>query len=331
MLLSKYNNLNLFIKRHYRSLIPFLTLKKIINILAAFTEKLLNRTSCVSRPFVFRIDPCTVCNLRCTRCPTPNLPAPEKPKMEVAEFKRTVDKINKFALRISLYNNGEPLLNKGIFEMCKYASENRISTLISTNFTLFKREDVETLFKSGLAVLEPCLDGFTQENYIKYRVGGDVETVKKGIRNVMQYKRENKPKWPFVDVQVVLFEHVKDELPLIKQFLEECKVDQITYRLDFHNTVYNQYQTPSNDVCFWLYFAMLISTDGNVYPCCVRREIPYGNIFEQNLDEIWNNKYYRFSRSLFAKGQDIPYNEEMLRIPCFRCDHFKTKRKMLNS
>lgn len=220
--------------------------------------------------------------------------------------------------------------------MIKYTSDNRVSTLISTNFNLFRREYIEKLFGSHLTILEPCLDGFTQENYEKYRRGGNVEIVKNGIQMVMEYKHKNKLKWPIVDVQVVLFDHIKKEIPLIDNFLKQLRVDRITYRQE--NLGFNASETTiknkalnSKNTCFWLYFGMAIGPDGNVYPCCGRstNRVPIGNILNQELSEIWNNDYYKFVRSLFSKGKDLVYDEKMRNITCFKCNEFKKQRKTM--
>lgn len=335
MILTSYNDLSLYVKRHFKTLMPFLTIGKTINALIAVIEMKVKRTKCLSRPFIYRIEPCSLCNLRCVSCNTHKVKTQEKRMMDLADFQTMINKIKKIALRTSLYDMGEPLLNRDIYKMIKYASDNKISTLISTNFNLFQKEHLEELFNSRLTVLEPCLDGFTQENYIKYRVGGDVERVKQSIKDVMRYKKENKAKYPIVDVQVVLFDHVKKELPLINKFLKDNRVDNITYRqenLGFNapETGIEQNRPSQNKPCFWLYLGMMIRPDGNVYPCCGRDfdRFAYGNILKQDLNEIWNNKYYQFSRKLFQKGADLAYDPAMKDIPCLTCPEFQKQRKM---
>ncbi len=326
MFLPRYNMLSPFIRRHYRSLIGFLNIYKAFNVLLALSEMKIRRTTCISRPFIFRIEPCSVCNLRCVSCNSYKAKTNEKRIMDFNNFKTIVNKVAKYALRTALYDLGEPLLNKDIYKMIRYASDSGLSTLISTNFNLFHEDDIDALFDSRLTVLEPCLDGFTQKSYEKYRRGGDVEIVKKGIELVMEHKAKRKVKWPVVDVQVILFDHIKEEIPIIDNFLKQCNVDKITYRqenLGFNSpqTSIAQNQVTSESSCFWLYIGMLVRPDGSVYPCCGRGfdRFSYGNLLKQDLSEIWNNKYYQFSRSLFSKGQDLDYDEEMLNIPCLAC------------
>ncbi len=259
--------------------------------------------------------------------------------MDYNDFVAIVDRIKKYSIRCSLYDMGEPFLTKKIYKMISYLTVNNISSVISTHFNFFKKDNLPDLFDSGLTVLEPCMDGFTQENYVKYRVGGNIETVKENIKNVMEYKLKNKRKYPIVDTQIVEFDHIREELPLIDSFLESVKVDKITHRaesLGFNSpetSIKGKKEIASRATCFWLYLSMMVRPDGKVYPCCGRGfdRFSYGNLLEQSLDEIWNNAYYRFSRELFKKGPDLPYNREMENIPCLTCGDFLRQRRMASN
>ncbi len=122
-------------------------------------------------------------------------------------------------------------------------------------------------------------------------------------------------------------EVIRHELPEIKRFLGECGVDRVTFRADFHaRGAGDGGDRPRS--CFWLYLGMLVRPDGTVYPCCVRRGQPYGNLLESGLDEIWNNRFYRFSRALFSGGEDLPYDPDMEKIPCLGCGLFRRRRGM---
>lgn len=334
MVFSATNRLRYYLRRHACYLVPFLTMYKTYNILLALLEMRLRKSFCTSHPFMFHIDPCSLCNLRCPLCESHNVRTAEKRLMDLADFQHIVDKIHRTAIRASLYGMGEPLLNKDIYSMIKYASDHRLSTLISTNFNLFKPDHLDALFDSQLTILEPCLDGFTQDNYVKYRRGGDVAIVKEGIRLVTDRKQRTKAKWPIVDVQIILFDHIRDELPAIASFLTQCHVDRITYRPEtwgFNSpaTTMANKSNPSSSTCFWLYLGMTIAPDGNVYPCfCQGNGFPYGNLLKQDLSEIWNNKYYQFSRALFQEGVDLEYSKEMQAVPCIRCTRFRRRRKI---
>ncbi|MBN1779897.1 radical SAM protein [bacterium] len=336
MFLSSYNSLIGFVKRHFGTLVPFLTPRRILNVIVAVFEMKARKIVCRCRPFMIRVDPSSRCNLRCPACDVYKTKTREKRMMDLGDFEHVVDKIRDYALRISLYEMGEPLLNRDIYKMIAYASDRKISTLISTNFNLFKREHLDDLFKSRLTILEPCLDGFSQEKYEIYRRGGDVEAVKNGIQMVMEHKRKIRARWPIVDVQVINFDHIMDEIPLIDRFLKACRVDKITYRQENYGfnspeTTSLNNTTPSPNACFWLYFSMTVRPDGNVYPCCGRGfdRMPYGNILTQDPAEIWNNKYYRFSRALYSKGPDLELEDDMRDIPCLTCQDYRKLRNVI--
>ena len=333
------NGLISIARRHIKSLIPFITFRKFCNIIRASTEMLLRKESCKSRPFMIKIDPCTACNLRCVSCESHTTQTKRKRIMDLPDFKTIIDKLSSSAIRATLYDVGEPLLNKNIYQIIGYASDNNISTLISTNFNLFDESKLDDLFNSRLTVLEPCMDGFTQDVYSRYRCAGDIDVVKHGIELVTQRKRETKSKWPVVDVHIVLFEHVKPEVPQIEKFLLNCGVDGITYKqenLGFGDNANDQSSVrpgttaKGNMPCFWLYLGIVIRPDGCVYPCCGHGfdRFSYGNIFEQDLDQIWNNKFYRFSRKLFSKGPDVQYDRDFEGVPCLKCPAFKKQRTM---
>jgi radical SAM protein with 4Fe4S-binding SPASM domain len=330
------NQLTHFIRRHYRTLIPFITFNKLVNILVALIELKLRRTNCISKPFVFRIDPSTICNLRCPNCEAHDQKTHEKRMLDFKDFKTIINKIKKHCIRVSLYDTGEPLLNKNIYRMIKYVSDINISTLISTNLTIFEtHKNLQALSESRLTVLAVSIDGITQETYSKYRIRGDVSIVKQALEAIIKHKKKNGDRWPLTDAQIIRFKHLENQKDGIERYLSDIGVDQITWKEDTwgFNPIDSDINHKENKSrgCFWLYMGPMIRPDGNVYPCCGLGfgRFPYGNIFKDNLSEIWNNRYYRFSRILFQKGPNLEYDEEMKYIPCHECNLFNKRRKML--
>jgi radical SAM protein with 4Fe4S-binding SPASM domain len=314
---------------------PFLTLSRLRNALLALLEMTFARTKCRSRPFVYRIDPCTACNIRCPGCEAHTQKTTEKRLLSLPDFQTIVDKVKGYCIRASLYDTGEPLMNKSIYKMISYASANKISTSISTNLTLFKKEKhLHDLFCSGLTVLQPDVDGVSQATYSTYRVNGEVSVVKEAIEAIVQHKQQIGAKYPLVEPQVIMFKHLMPEKKAIENYLHGVGVDRISWKLDtwgFNPVQITNTRQRKSKRCFWLYLGMMIRPDGNVYPCTGRGfdRLPYGNILEQSLNDIWNNKYYQFSRQLFRKGPPLKYNPDMERLPCHTCTVFQKQRAML--
>ncbi|PZD74626.1 Putative mycofactocin radical SAM maturase MftC [Acaryochloris thomasi RCC1774] len=324
-----------YLKRHWLASVQFLTPLKLINAAIAFTEMKLGRLRCKSVPITYRIDPSTACNIRCPGCSAHTETTTEKRLLSLDDFKKIVNKIKRFSIRTALYDSGEPLLNKDIYKMIAYASDQGIGTSISTNFTLFNPErDLDQLLESRLTVLQPDLDGITQETYGQYRIGGEVDAVKTNIEAVVQGKKEAGTKYPIVEPQMIMFEHLMAEKEEIETYLEEIGVDKFTWKPDDWGFNPAQIEDAQNDKssgrCLWVYLSMMVRPDGNVYPCCGRglNRFSYGNILEESIDEIWNNKYYQFSRKLFTTGPDLEFDPEMEDLPCHQCTMFSKTRVM---
>ena len=84
------------------------------------------------------IDPTNVCNFKCTFCPTGDddlLKSVSRPKgqMTMETYKKVIDELEAMVIKykskpiqISLYKDGEPLLNKNLPEMIKMLREKKI-------------------------------------------------------------------------------------------------------------------------------------------------------------------------------------------------------------
>ncbi len=53
--------------------------------------------------------------------------------------------------------------------------------------------------------------------------------------------------------------------------------------------------------CYFLWRALFIYPNGDVYPC-ESLKYPMGNIYKENLKNIWNNKKYIKLRRILKKG-----------------------------
>ena len=74
--------------------------------------------------------------------------------------------------------------------------------------------------------------------------------------------------------------------------------------------------------CFYLYRSMFIYPEGGVTPCCFAHDDrqDFGNIYKNTVSEIWNNKFYRSARMLFAKTAPA---EDRFETICDKCTVFR--------
>ena len=150
--------------RHVSKIINYGTPKKLANILLAEWELRRQKTTLLCRPYYYIIDVCNVCNLRCPLCPTGNTTIARKQAMlSLAQYKELFDKVKEYALVVSLYNHGEPLLNPDVFSIIEHTHRNRVGTNISSNFNWPQPVEINDFIRSGLDYVTVSLDGITQE------------------------------------------------------------------------------------------------------------------------------------------------------------------------
>src|SRR6476646_12140832 len=113
-------------------------------------------------------------------------------------FRETIDQLYKELSYLVFYFQGEPYLNPDFLDMVQYASSKKIYTATSTNAHYLNDENARRTVESGLDRLIISLDGTTQEVYSQYRIGGDLNKVLEGARNIVKWKRELKSKTPFI-------------------------------------------------------------------------------------------------------------------------------------
>ncbi len=340
--------------RYVRPVLRHGTLRKLSNIFLIETELRLRKTILRGYPYYYLIDICNVCNLRCPLCPT-GLESLGRYQgmMSFAEYRQILDKVEPYALVSSLYNHGEPFLNKDIFDIIEYTAHHNIATNVSSNFNWPTRFDPQDIIRSGLEYLTISLDGASQDTYGQYRVRGDFNEVVENVRAVLAARRELKSKTPFIEWQFIVFKHNEHEIQKARELAAEWGVDLLRFTSPgvppelMHDRQISQKWMPENrdfwelnpaivddkgflfdQPCFYLYRSMAFYPGGGVSPCCFvhDRQHDFGNILESNLEEIWNNERYRSARMLFSKR---PVYEERVEIICEVCPIFKQENRHL--
>ena len=101
-----------------------------------------------------------------------------------------------------LYFQGEPFLNKEIFKLFEYASvTKKIFTTTSTNGHFLNSENAEKTVKSGLDKIIISIDGTTQDIYEQYRKNGQLNTVIKGINNLVYWRKKLQYSTPYIVIR----------------------------------------------------------------------------------------------------------------------------------
>lgn len=280
-------------------------------------------------PVSISFEPTTSCNLRCPECPS-GLRAFTRPTgmLQKDFFRQTIDEIHKELLYLIFYFQGEPYLNPGFLEMVRYAADKKIYTATSTNAHYLTDENAKKTVESGLDRLIISIDGTTQDTYKQYRVGGNIDKVIQGAKNIVKWKKELNSKTPFVFFQFLVVKHNEHQVEEIKQLAKEIGVDEVRFKTaqvyDYENDPNNlipsldkfsRYKKDSKGVyqpknklanrCWKLWHSNVITWDGLVVPCCFDKDAMHrlGNLKNESFKTVWHNDNYKQFRSELMMGR----------------------------
>ena len=324
---------------HFRRLlhlIRYLSFRKITNYIvlqSAYLVSLFGKQLSTHRyPFFISVEPANFCNLRCPECPVgmrQNL-RNKSNVMEFSLFKKLIDELTPTLMHTIFYFQGEPLLNKQLPEMIRYAHDAKIYTSTSTNAQLLNKELAEKLILSGLDKLIISIDGSTQETYQTYRIGGNLQRAIEAAKQLTALKKELNAVNPFVEIQCLLLKSNEHQMDEMKKMAKELNADKLTFKTaqfyDFENghelmpssAKHSRYKKDKNgkyslkkqikNRCRRLWTGAVITTEGNVLPCCFDKDnsFPFGNINVKSFAECWHgNKALQFRKSILKNRKQF--------------------------
>ncbi len=282
-------------------------------------------------PISISFEPTTSCNLRCPECPSGLRSfTRETGMLDPGFFRQTIDELCKDILYLTFYFQGEPFLHPQFSEMVKYASEKKIYTATSTNAHFLNDETAKKIVESGLDRLIISIDGTTQETYEQYRVGGSLEKVLAGTKNVVKWKRQLKSKTPHLIFQFLVVRHNENQVAELHELAEETGVNEIAfktaqvYEYEHGNNLiplskkYSRYKKNTDGTwsiknkmlnhCWKMWNSCVITWDGKIVPCCFDKDASHvmGSLQHKSFSEIWNGESYQaFRQSLLKNRSEI--------------------------
>lgn len=279
-------------------------------------------------PFSISFEPTTSCNLRCPECPS-GLRAFTRPTgmLEKNFFTETIEELHKEMLYLIFYFQGEPYLNPAFLDMVSFAASKKIYTATSTNAHYLNDENARRTIESGLDRLIISIDGTTQDVYEQYRIGGQLEKVLEGTRNIVKWKKKLKSKTPYIFFQFLVVKPNEHQIDDIKRLANEIGVDDVRFKTaqiyDYKNgnplipsiNKFSRYKKQPDGTyiiknslenqCWKLWHACVITWDGLVVPCCFDKDADYqlGDLKNKSLRTIWHDKAYRAFRQKLLLGR----------------------------
>lgn len=290
---------------------------------------LVNRTKLetvipLDTPFVVFVDPSDACNFKCRFCPTSDrdlMKSVGRPwkQMSFDLFKKIADDMTCFPGRVEvlrLYKDGEPLLNKRLADMVKYAKDigasHRIDT--TTNAALLTRDRGKEIAEAGLDRINISIYGVSNAHYAEfsgvkfefervlanvkefYEVRGDCEMLVK-IQGDTLSSREK-------EIFLQEFGDFSDKIYI--EHIMSCWPEFDLRGVDVNNDrgIYGQ-EIKEISACPYPFYSFAINSDGLSSVCFLDwgRKMIVGDVREQSVQEIWNGKDLKAFRRMFLEGQ----------------------------
>jgi radical SAM protein with 4Fe4S-binding SPASM domain len=314
------------------NLISMLSLRKLWNMVLIYTSfhwsKLTGKPVHWGQPFSLAFEPTTACNLRCPECPS-GLRSFTRPTghLESTFFKEVIDEVQKDLLYLTFYFQGEPYLHPEFLDMVAYARSKKIYTATSTNAHYLNDENARKTVESGLDRLIISIDGTTQETYSAYRIGGQLDKVLEGARNMVKWKKQLGARTPHLIFQYLVVRPNEHQVEEVKALAKEIGMDAVIFKTaqvyDFEHgndlipTIdkYSRYKQDRegkwaiknslDDHCWKMWHSNVVTWDGKVVPCCFDKDADHvlGDLKDASMRKIWSGEAYQNFRSSILKSR----------------------------
>lgn len=302
------------------------------NLFRVGLNRLLPIARTMGRPYMAHISPSGVCDLSCELCPSKDPTVQGRSLLPYETFKKFVDEAGDTLLYMIMWSWGEPLLNPDFAKMARYAKDNDILTVTSTNLNRLNRPQAEELVQSGLDALIIAVDGITEESYLKFRKGGNLERVLDNIRMLVEAKHTLGSTTPLLNLRMVVSSANEDQMEDFEALGRELGVDLVSFKAfstrqsGEEDVAVNQQFVPRTDAFRWYRYEKkdtvdrkvarywcrfpwtkpTLFADGMIVSCEFDKyyEAPFGNINEQSFDDIWFSPEAAAFRRRFQKDRD---------------------------
>ena len=250
--------------------------------------------------------------------------------MEYDFYKKTLDEIGDKLVYLYFYFQGEPYLHPKFLELVKYAAQKKIYTVTSTNAHFLTERKAKETVESGLDRILISIDGTTQETYEQYRIGGSLEKVIEGTKNLVKAKRDAGSQTPHIIFQFLVVKPNEHQIEEVKKLAAEIGVDEVKLKTaqvyeykngnDLIPTIdkYSRYAKGEDgsyqiknellNHCWKLWHSCVITWDGRIVPCCFDKDAQHKlrDLKNKPFHEVWHSKeYINFRSQILSSRKNI--------------------------
>jgi len=258
------------------------------------------------------------CNARCPNCPYNNseirLTYKDALFMPESVFKKIADECGQYGAYLRISGGGEPMLHPQAVELMVYAKEKGAKIGLITNGSRFTEENLTTLIKARIDVIEFSVDAADEETYAWVRPGLDWAKLNHNVRLAVKLRNKFQAETRII-VSVINQQGV--DVEAAERYWSKL-VDNVQIRKyltwgynDNKSADSTPYLPPEERIpCPWLFERLNIDSRGDVTLCGedIAFNERFANIVERSIKEIWNGPEFNYFREkhLSRHGGDIP-------------------------
>lgn len=288
----------------------------------------------INTPYIVYIDPTNTCNFKCAFCPTGDTSLLKEvgrkhSSINLEFFKKIIDDISQFDNKLkllSLYKDGEPLLNKEFPKMVEYAKKANIADKIwtKTNGSLLNPDLNSQLIDAGLDMIHISVEAISSNGYREIaKVDIDYDEYLGNIKDLYEKRKDCKIYIKIIDCELSLedkkkffndFENIADFVS-IENLMGWSYSNIKDFTLGVKSDTYDGLPLVKKKVCAYPFYVLAVNADKSVSVCGNdwAYETSIGDISKNSLKEIW------FGKKLFAFRKMMLENRRHENKACADC------------
>lgn len=232
-----------------------------------------------------------ICNLNCNFCPGTQR---KKHAMTREEFQELLPKLRPFSDYLYFHLMGEPLCHPLLFDFLELAADFGFKVILTTNGTLLNKHGARLLASKGLHKVNISLHAFEANDlqipFSDYLDGCLAFGVSAQGKVLISYRLWNQGGADLKNTEIKesLHKYFPNEWV---QGRKGIRIGDRVYLEHGEKFDWPDLNAPTEHhmvFCYGLRDHIGVLCDGTVVPCCLDHEgnIPLGNLFRQDLDEI---------------------------------------------
>jgi len=161
------------------------------------------------------------CNLRCIHCRATATELSSPTDLPTRTALEIIDQISVAANPILVLSGGEPLYRSDIFQLARYATDQRLRVALATNGTLVTKDVARMIVGSGVRRVSISLDGADSTTHDTFRgIPGAFDAAVRGLRNLKELGMS-------VQINMTIARHNAHQLPSVLQLARNLGADAL--------------------------------------------------------------------------------------------------------